>query len=110
MANITETSPSMSDAAVKTGVRINFAVLDHDDPKAIAVAAGNDREVPNLRDRVFVESVLLPQRSDGRNGGAQRVTQAQHVDASNYASLNVTALLAALKIIHDVDRARENLA
>ncbi len=108
MATFTEISPEMSDEPVRTGYRAVLMVLDHDDPRVIAVADANGRETPNRRDRVFVESILLAQRSDGRE--ERRATQPRHVDTTNYAGLNVTALFTALKIIHDADRAMEGLA
>jgi len=109
MANITESSPAMTDTAVRTGVRITFVVLDPDDYRAIGVAESNGRGTPNLRDRVFVETVFQALRSDGRPG-QQRVTKQQHVDTANYPALSVGTLLAGLKVIHDTDQAREDLS
>ena len=109
MATITETSPAMSDASARSGVQIIFKVLDRDDASAVAVADANGRSTPNLRDRLFVTSVLMAERSDAR-GHTFRETDQQHVDATNYATLNTGALLSAIKIIHDVDRVREGLA
>lgn len=99
----------MSDTPVRSGVQITFSVIDHDDSRAIAVAAANSREVPNLRDRVFVSTTFLALRSDGKTA-TYRESEQQHLDSTNYENLNENALLTALKLIHDVDRAREGLA